>query len=289
MKKLLFSYEMKLTFSSPVWDNYFHLKCVPVSAGTQHIYEYSFGVDRADELLRKKDCFGNAYYQGRIMARQSSFRCWSKGMALVDMKPIPGSVSPLFEVMTDKTEPSPEMKDYFDAFLAGHTSSAESASSDAAGAEQRIALIRNFMAAFFQIFTYEQGVTGVKTTGAEAFQQKCGVCQDYAHILISFCRYVGIPARYVSGCMLGEGESHAWVEAFIGDSWVSFDPTHDRLCNDDFIVFARGRDAADCLINRGIFYGHAVQTQNIHVSVSELADGADGTGGQQNMEQQIQQ
>ena len=60
--------------------------------------------------------------------------------------------------------------------------------------------------------TYEFGVTGVRTTAAEAWALRRGVCQDMAHVMISMCRSRGLAARYVSGHLLGEGASHAWVE-----------------------------------------------------------------------------
>ena len=64
---------------------------------------------------------------------------------------------------------------------------------------------------------YAHGVTGVKTTAAEAFALRQGVCQDYAHVMLALCRACGLPARYVSGHLLGEGGTHAWVEVLLPD------------------------------------------------------------------------
>src|SRR3979409_2357606 len=83
--------------------------------------------------------------------------------------------------------------------------------------------------------TYERGVTNVGTRAAGALALGRGVCQDYAHVMIALCRLCGIPARYVSGHLLGEGAMHAWVEVLLpsdqhpaeGIAWP-FDPTHDR-------------------------------------------------------------
>lgn len=63
--------------------------------------------------------------------------------------------------------------------------------------------------------TYVSGSTNVATTAAQALSGGRGVCQDQAHVMISMCRAVGLPARYVSGHMLGEGASHAWVEVIV--------------------------------------------------------------------------
>ncbi|HEX5690641.1 MAG TPA: transglutaminase family protein, partial [Roseiflexaceae bacterium] len=62
---------------------------------------------------------------------------------------------------------------------------------------------------------YGWGITHVGTSAAEALALGQGLCQDYAHIMLAICRAAGLPARYVSGHLLGEGGSHAWVEALL--------------------------------------------------------------------------
>ena len=57
--------------------------------------------------------------------------------------------------------------------------------------------------------------TGVSTTAAEAAAIGHGVCQDYAHIMLAVCHELGLPARYVSGHLLGQGGTHAWVEVIV--------------------------------------------------------------------------
>ncbi|MDQ2943567.1 MAG: transglutaminase family protein, partial [Candidatus Dormibacteraeota bacterium] len=62
----------------------------------------------------------------------------------------------------------------------------------------------------YQSMTYQHGVTSVRTTAAEALALGSGVCQDYAHVMLAVSRACGLPSRYVSGHLLGEGGSHAW-------------------------------------------------------------------------------
>ena len=65
---------------------------------------------------------------------------------------------------------------------------------------------------------YGFGATSVETTAAEAWAIGRGVCQDSAHVLLAICRAAGVPARYVSGHLLGQlGGSHAWVEVLVPD------------------------------------------------------------------------
>lgn len=106
---------------------------------------------------------------------------------------------------------------------------------------------------------YTQGATGVRTTAEDAFEQRAGVCQDYAHLMIGLSRLAGIPARYVSGHLLGEGAMHAWVQALLPDPdtgdrcWIPFDPTHDRRAGMPYITVAIGRDYGDVSPTRGSF------------------------------------
>lgn len=105
---------------------------------------------------------------------------------------------------------------------------------------------------------YQYGVTHVGTTAAQAFTLGSGLCQDYAHIMIAVCRAADIPARYVSGHMLGEGGSHAWVEVFIphqdgGCIALAFDPTNKRQPHGGYITVSVGRDYDDVSPTRGTF------------------------------------
>ena len=116
---------------------------------------------------------------------------------------------------------------------------------------------------------YEPGSTDVSTTASAALAQGRGVCQDFAHVMVAALRAGGVPARYASGLTLGEGATHAWAQAWVGNAWVGFDPTRDALCDDGYLVCAVGRDWSDCPIERGTFRGEASQTQTIHMEMTE--------------------
>ena len=112
--------------------------------------------------------------------------------------------------------------------------------------------------------TYQYGITGVRTTATEALAGGRGVCQDYAHVMLAICRAAGLACRYVSGHLVGEGGSHAWVEVVVPDHSsatpgravaVAFDPTHDRRAGADYVTVAIGRDYADVAPTCGTFDG----------------------------------
>ncbi len=113
--------------------------------------------------------------------------------------------------------------------------------------------------------TYTYDVTDVRTSAAEAVAGGRGVCQDFAHVMIALCRAAGLPARYVSGHLVGEGGSHAWVEVMVPDSTrpectvaVAFDPTHDRRAGQGYLTVAVGRDYPDVAPTSGTFEGRGL-------------------------------
>ena len=111
---------------------------------------------------------------------------------------------------------------------------------------------------------YQVGVTGTQTPASMALHLGRGVCQDYAHIMLSLLRTLGIPGRYVSGHLLGEGPPHAWVEVFTDSTSVAYDPTHHRRAGLNYITVATGRDFADVTSTSGVFSGSA--TGKLHWS-----------------------
>jgi transglutaminase-like putative cysteine protease len=111
--------------------------------------------------------------------------------------------------------------------------------------------------------TYQFGITGYSTPAAMALHLGRGVCQDYAHILLAVLRLLNVPARYVSGHLIGEGAPHAWVEAFVerpdgSVEVIGFDPTHSRRTRLDYLTVAVGRDFADVSPTSGTFSGPAI-------------------------------
>lgn len=131
-----------------------------------------------------------------------------------------------------------------------------------------LAGLLELMARIRRDFTYRPGVTGPNTQVAEVLESRVGVCQDYAHVMISGLRGLGLPARYVSGYVRtrpppggvarrGADQSHAWVEAWLGHAhgWVGLDPTNDIAVRDEHVVLAWGRDFGDVSPLRGVILG----------------------------------
>ena len=127
---------------------------------------------------------------------------------------------------------------------------------------------------------YMPGVTGVHSTGAEAWEARKGVCQDITHIALGALRSVGIPARYVSGYLhprpnaeIGEpvrGESHAWIEWWAGD-WQGCDPTNGIEIGDRHVLVGRGRDYNDVPPLRGVYAGPFKSQLRVKVTITREA------------------
>ena len=92
-------------------------------------------------------------------------------------------------------------------------------------------------------------------SAAEAFRERTGVCRDYAHLAVTFCRCLNIPARYCTGYLsdlgtlppYGVGDFAAWFDVWIGGRWHTFDP-RNNVPRVGRVLMARGRDASDVAI-----------------------------------------
>jgi len=131
-------------------------------------------------------------------------------------------------------------------------------------------------------FTYEIGATTVTTTPPMSFALRRGVCQDFAHIMISGLRGVGLPAAYVSGYLRTGNEAapglqgadamHAWVWVWCGREagWFGLDPTNALLAGDDHLVVAIGRDYTDVAPIGGVVFASGRQRIDEAVSVTPV-------------------
>jgi transglutaminase-like putative cysteine protease len=132
--------------------------------------------------------------------------------------------------------------------------------------------------------TYEIGATTVTTTPPMSFALRRGVCQDFAHIMISGLRGIGLPAAYVSGFLRsappsdgtrlqGSEAMHAWVMLWCGESagWIGLDPTNAILAAEDHVSLAIGRDYTDVAPVDGVILGSGRQRMGVSVNVTPVA------------------
>ncbi|MFT4111137.1 transglutaminase family protein [Silvibacterium sp.] len=139
-------------------------------------------------------------------------------------------------------------------------------------------LLRELNDRLYDAFSYAQRTTRVDSPIDEALASRQGVCQDFAHIMITLVRKLGIPCRYVSGYLYhGKNHrdrsvsdaTHAWVEALLPHlGWVGFDPTNALVAGDRHIRTALGRDYADVPPTKGVFRGRTSSDLFVAVQVT---------------------
>jgi transglutaminase-like putative cysteine protease len=132
-------------------------------------------------------------------------------------------------------------------------------------------------------FVYQIGATTVSTTPSMSFALRRGVCQDFAHIMISGLRGIGLPAAYVSGylrtvpnpdapSLQGADAMHAWVWVWCGAEagWYGLDPTNALIAGADHVVVAIGRDYSDVAPIDGVVFASGGQRLDVSVSVTPI-------------------
>ncbi len=256
-----FSYRLSFFYKQPVKGHHVFLRCFPQNTARQHVEELDYTIDPKVDFAFDDDHFGNQTAYGLISRSHSGLQVSVTGKIRTGMD-IYEAVEPdnmkasLFRYPSKYTQPGEALKAYHKA-LALDT------------VEGDYEKVLRVMRSLSDKMHYEADVTDIKTTAEEAFVLGRGVCQDYAHIMLTICRMEKIPVRYVVGLMRGEGVTHAWIEALCKGYWYGFDPTNNLLVNDDYIKFSHGRDYEDCLVNKGFFTGITTQQQEIEAIVSE--------------------
>lgn len=261
MKLLSYHYHLKIDMDAPAALHRFTLRFTPVSDARQRIVKAERYIFPADFLSESWDSWGNALIYGSYRGEHTSFEANVCGQAVAGLADSVPSENPardqLFQYPTALTAASAELLRFADGlYLSGDV----------------LRRSEEVMQQVHATLTYTPGVTNVNTTAAEAFRAGCGVCQDYAHVMLALLRSRGIPCRYAVGMLLGEGKSHAWVEVLHENRWYAFDPTNCRRVTDEHIKLSHGRDYLDCTINRGLFRGAAKQTTDISVIVAEVKE-----------------
>jgi len=135
-----------------------------------------------------------------------------------------------------------------------------------------------------QHLAFGYGTSSPTKTAADALADRTGVCRDFAHLMITMCRALNIPARYVVGYLPDIAvpdpgspmDFCAWTEAYLGHRWYTFDPRNHDQRRIGRTVIARGRDAADVAMTTT--FGHArLRDMVVHAEAATERDIADRT------------
>jgi len=139
--------------------------------------------------------------------------------------------------------------------------------------------VQRLMERIFEEFTFDPEATTVSTPVTEVFEKRRGVCQDFAHFMLSCLRSIGLASRYMSGYLLtrppagkprliGADATHAWVAVYCPEfGWIDFDPTNNVQPNMEHVTLGWGRDFADISPLRGVLLGGGSHDPEIEVTV----------------------
>ncbi|MBK6464921.1 MAG: transglutaminase family protein [Myxococcales bacterium] len=147
-----------------------------------------------------------------------------------------------------------------------------------------LAGVRALMNRIHSEFTFDPTATTVSTPVLDVFTKRRGVCQDFAHLMLSCLRSIGLSARYVSGYLLtrpppgrprlvGADASHAWVSVYCpGHGWVDVDPTNNLFPSLEHVTLGWGRDYDDVIPLRGVLLGGGDHEVSIAVTVAPIEE-----------------
>jgi transglutaminase-like putative cysteine protease len=132
-------------------------------------------------------------------------------------------------------------------------------------------------------YIYDPAATDCSTPVATVAENRRGVCQDFAHVMLSCLRSLGLAARYTSGYLrtrpppgiprlVGADASHAWISVWIPEyGWIDFDPTNNQCPREEYVTVAFGRDYADVTPIRGVILGGGTHRLEVSVDVEAMS------------------
>ncbi|GAC1326945.1 MAG: transglutaminase family protein [Candidatus Dormibacteria bacterium] len=271
-------HRMSYDYPTPIEDLRHHLVVFPPPQhGDQRRLSYGLVVsDAAHQETARKDVFGNLVVDLSVarVEKAIGFAAWTAVERKAGAGPhrVDGSwlCDPRFLEPSRLTLPDDRLRMVLAALR-----------NDGGGGEGMAEEINHWV---YTNMVYAPGLTDVHTTAAQALALGKGVCQDYAHVMIALCRLAGLPARYISGHLVGEGAMHAWVEVLLPCSGrpgqavaVAFDPTHGRRPSLSYLTVATGRDFADVSPTRGSFRaasgGRLTSGQTVSLTAIRYRDG----------------
>lgn len=268
-RTLRYRFVTQVFFDEPARDHALVLRCRPRTGEGLVAREGCVRIEPAASLDSQLDSFGNALTVCRIAEPHDSVRYKSEGVVRIDLRHVgPCVAHPLYRYPSPLASMSDEMIHWLEArgLIVGCLWGA-----DGVSACRKVSELCHDLS---ETIAYVPGATSIATTAAEAFALRQGVCQDYAHIAVAMLRHLGVAARYVQGLAVGEGSTHAWVQAHLDGRWWGFDPTRDACVDETYLPMAVGRDWSDCPVERGSFVGVPGQSQHVHMEVHELEEDA---------------
>ncbi|MDP9838994.1 transglutaminase-like putative cysteine protease [Neorhizobium huautlense] len=261
--RLKITHTTEYLYDAPVPYSLQRLRLTPVDTPAQKVLSWQITVEGASVEAGYADQYGNRTELVSTEGEAHTIRIIASGE--VETSDKAGVFGPhqgfcplwLFLRETDRTKPGKLTRELARSLTGDNT----------------LAKMHALMEAIHATVAYTPGSTDTETTAEQALEAKTGVCQDHAHIFITAARLADIPARYVSGYLLMEGQTeqvatHAWGEVHLpGLGWVGFDAANNICPDTRYVRIACGLDYADAAPISGMRLGSAGEDLKVSLTV----------------------
>ena len=272
----------RYSYTLPVRNCVMSLYLKPRDDPEQRLLRFEVTTDPLAPLNGETDCFGNTKHVLNVHREHEALEITARS-TVVSMPAAP----PTDTLGADAWEEVRSWKEAFTEWDFTHPSEfarpspALAAFVDRQGiatpAGDPLSALLGLSDTLYKSFQYVPGSTSPVSPIERILESGRGVCQDYAHVMITIARSWGVPARYVSGYLYVVDQSgqpmrvkatHAWVECRLPDlGWVGFDPTNRVLADERHVRIAVGRDYRDVAPTRGVFQGNAETLLEVDVGM----------------------
>lgn len=269
-------------YTAPVGESVMEVRMQPRSDDQQHCFSFELKVTPQARISTYQDYLHNHIHFFDIPRRHGQLVLRAESLVgIVPPAELPDSLSIESWENLDILAGAP---DYWDFIAESHFvrfTPLLAALTEELRLDRRrdpLSLLHHINTGIYYAFRYVPESTTVDSPIDVALENRSGVCQDYAHIMLALVRGLGIPCRYVSGYLFTRREnhdqsaddaSHAWVEAYLPAlGWLGFDPTNNLIAAERHIRVAVGRDYADVPPTRGLFKGDADSKMEVGVQVT---------------------
>lgn len=281
----------KFRYATPVSESVMETRMHPRNDPNQRCLTFHLAISPRCRAFSYRDYLGNHVHHFDIPGQHSQLVIIAE--ALVDLQAplqLPAALGP---ATWDELDALVLDGDYWEMLLPSEFAKPTpplvklASQLDVRRRDDPLTVLRELNSALYSSFEYALKSTRVDSPIDDAIRTRQGVCQDFAHIMISLVRTLRIPCRYVSGYLhrrvedhdrSAEDATHAWVEALLPHlGWVGFDPTNNLIATDRHVRTAIGRDYADVPPTKGIFRGKTASELSVAVRVtaSEVAPEVD--------------
>ena len=272
----------KFFYQSPVSESIMETRMHPRSEGDQRCLTFQLSVTPRCRVFSYRDHLHNHVHHFDIPGQHGQLVIVAESLVeMQSLEPVPAALAPS---AWDELDAMVQRDDYWEMLLPSEFARPTAKLdllADQFGVVRRddpLSALHALNDQVYQYFDYKQKATRADSPIDEALSAKAGVCQDFAHIMITLVRTrLRIPCRYVSGYLYHEegaedrsfdSATHAWVECLLPDlGWVGFDPTNRLIAGERHIRTAIGRDYADVLPTHGMFRGRTKSDLTVAVRV----------------------